>query len=253
MADTADTIDRTVSDGSGVGGRRSLLDGRRLLLIAALVGVIAAFFGFGLHKYFTPTFLDQNLSQIRDWVEAHRLVAVLVFVLVYAFAVVAFPPSGTAMTLLGGFVFGGLAGGTYVVVGATLGATLLFVIAKTTFGDPLKARAGPWLKKLEAGFQGNAFSYLLVLRLIPLFPFWLVNIAPAFLGVRLRSYVAATFIGIMPGTFVYASVGSSLSRLVDAPSPLKELVSTQFLLPAIGLFVLAMLPIVYKRFFARAA
>ena len=177
--------------------------------------------------------------------------AIFAFVLTYAIVVVAFPPSGTAMTLLGGFIFGTVAAGCYVVVGATLGATLLFVIAKTTLGESLEARAGPWLKKLEAGFQRDAFTYLMILRLIPLFPFWLVNIAPAFLGVRLRTFVLATLIGIIPGTFVYASVGSGLSRLVGAEAPLSALAGVEFLAPAAGLLVLALLPMIYKRLTGR--
>ncbi|HCX68748.1 MAG TPA: hypothetical protein DHK64_14785, partial [Rhodobiaceae bacterium] len=103
-----------------------------------------------------------------------------------------------------GTVFGGL----LTVAGATIGATAIFLAAKTALGDMLREKAGPKLRKLEDGFGKNAFSYMLVLRLVPVFPFFLVNLAPAFLGVPLRTYVAATFVGIIPGTFVFASLGN---------------------------------------------
>ena len=223
----------------------------RLALVAAIALVVAAFFGLGFHRYFAVATLDNLVGDAADWIAGNRLVAVPLFMLIYAFAVVVLPPSGTVMTLTAGFLFGGFAGGTYVVVAATVGATALFAIAKTAFGDPLLARAGPRIHKLEDGFRRNAFSYLLILRLVPLFPFWLVNIAPAFLGVGWRAYVVATLIGIMPGTFVYASVGASLSQLVAAENLASALMTPQFALPALGLVVLALLPMLYRKFAAR--
>ncbi|MCZ6604178.1 MAG: TVP38/TMEM64 family protein [Alphaproteobacteria bacterium] len=236
---------------AGGSTKTPLLDRRRILVLAGLAAVVAAFFAVGLQGYFGLEALDENIRLIKSWVAGNRLLASLAFMGVYACAVVLFPPSGTAMTLAGGFIFGWLLGGTLVIIGATVGATMLFLIAKTTLGDPLQARAGPKIRKLEAGFQRNAFSYLLILRLIPLVPFWLVNIAPAFLGVRLRTFVLATFIGIIPGTFVYASLGSGLGRLAAADVSLGDLMGLEFLLPAAGLAVLALLPIVYKRFVGR--
>ncbi len=159
----------------------------------------------------------------------------------------------------GGFLFGTFEAAVYVVIGATLGATGIFLAAKTAFGDVLHARAGPALQKMEAGFQENALSYLLVLRLIPLFPFWLVNIVPAFLGVPLRTYVIGTFFGIIPGVLVFASVGSSIGGVLDSfdPDDPPDLGSIIFqpenLLPLLGLAVLSLLPIVYRRIKARRA
>ena len=139
--------------------------------------------------------------------------------------------------------------GTYVVFAATVGATALFVVAKTTLGALLRERAGPFLAKMEAGFQENAFNYLLFLRLIPVFPFWLVNLAPAFLGVSLRTYVAATFVGIVPGTFVYASLGNGLSAVLDAGGTpnLGRIFERDVLLPIIAVAVLALVPVAYKK------
>ena len=119
------------------------------------------------------------------------------------------------MTIAGGFLFGTLTTTVVVVVGATIGAIALFLAARYAFFDALHAKAGPALLKMEKGFQENALSYLLVLRLIPLFPFWLVNLVPALLGVPLRTYVIGTALGIIPGTFVFASVGNGLGTLLE--------------------------------------
>ena len=103
-----------------------------------------------------------------------------------------------------------------VLVGATAGAIGIFLAARHTLGDFLRAKAGPAIRRMEAGFRDNAFSYLMVLRLVPVFPFWLVNLVPAFLGVSLRTYAAATFLGIIPGSFVYCGVGNGLGAVFDA-------------------------------------
>ena len=137
----------------------------------------------------------------------------------------------------------------YVVFAATAGATILFVAAKTALGDPLRARAGPFLKRMEDGFRENALSYLLVLRLIPAFPFFVVNLVPAFLGVRIETYVLGTFIGIIPGTFVYASVGSGLGAIFDSGEhfSVNSILNNEILSALVGLAILALLPIAYKK------
>jgi len=115
--------------------------------------------------------------------------------------------------------------------------------------EVLRRRAGPWISRLEAGFQENALSYLLVLRLVPLFPFWLVNLVPAFLGVPLTTYVLGTFVGIIPGSFVYASVGNGLGSVFDAGGApdLTIIFEPEILLPIIGLSLLALIPVAYKK------
>jgi uncharacterized membrane protein YdjX (TVP38/TMEM64 family) len=135
------------------------------------------------------------------------------------------------------------------VIGATAGAIAIFLIAKTSLGDGLRRRAGPWVKRMQAGFNENALSYLLVLRLIPVFPFWIVNIVPAFLGVGLRDYALATFFGIMPGGFVYASVGNGLEAVIEAGGEpdLGIILEPAILLPILGLAALALLPVAYRK------
>ena len=138
-----------------------------------------------------------------------------------------------------------------MAVGATLGAVAVFLAARTAFGDVLRRRAGPLLRKLQDGLQQDALSYLLVLRLIPLFPFWLVNIAPAVFGVSLRVYTVATLIGILPATIIYCSVGAGLGALLDEDLDLASLgriiLEPQYILPLLGLALLSLLPIGYRR------
>ena len=136
--------------------------------------------------------------------------------LVYAITVALSMPGGLVLTVAGGLLFGWLVGGLAAVVGATTGATIVFLVARTALGEALSERAGPWLAKLREGFKEEALSYMLFLRLVPAFPFWFVNIAPAMLGVPLRTYVIGTFFGIIPATFAFASAGAGLDSVIMA-------------------------------------
>ena len=228
---------------------------RRLLPLAALALAVAAVFAFDLDRYLTFDSLRENRAALTGFVAANGVLASVVYVLIYAAAVALSLPGGAVLTIAGGFLFGTLLGGALVVLAATVGATLLFRIAKTALGDPLRARAGPFLKKMEAGFQENAVSYLLFLRLIPLFPFFIVNLVPAFLGVTLRTYVLATFVGIIPGSLVYASVGAGLGSVFDrseAFSP-SSVLTPQIAVALVGLAVLALLPVLHRMLKARRA
>ena len=223
---------------------------KRLLPLAALAAAVAAFFALGLDDYVSFEALRDNRERLLGFVAAHPVVAPLAFVLVYAAVVALSVPGGAVMTIAGGFLFGIWPGGLYVVLGATLGATAVFLIAKTALGDPLRAKAGPWLRRMEGGFREDAFNYLLVLRLIPIFPFWLVNLVPAFLGVPLRTYVLATALGIVPGSLVYTSVGNGLGAVFDqGGTPDLGIVFRPVILgPILGLAALALLPVLYKRY-----
>lgn len=217
--------------------------------VAVLVAGVVVFFAFDLDRYITFESLRRHRFQLLDFVAAHRALALLAFVSLYAAAVAMSLPGAVWLTLMGGFLFGVVESSLAVIVGATLGATLIFAIAKTALGDPLRARALPWMQKLEHGFAENAFIYLLVLRLIPLFPFFAVNLVPAFLGVPLRIYVLATMIGIVPGVIVYSTVGSGLGAIFDSG---EEFSASSVLQPEvvgglIGLAVLVLLPVAYKK------
>ncbi|MSP90028.1 MAG: TVP38/TMEM64 family protein [Alphaproteobacteria bacterium] len=215
---------------------------------------LGLFFGFGLHRQLNFDALRDNRVWLLDLVAHWGLFAALGYIAFYA-AVVAFSlPIGLLMTITGGFLFGPVKGTLIVVAGATLGAIALFLIARTALGDVLRARAGPFVAKLEAGFKDNALSYMFVLRLVPLFPFWLVNIVPALIGVKLRVYAIGTFFGIIPGTVVYVLVGNGLGAVFDAGGEpdLKTIFKPEIIGPILGLAVLALVPVIYKKIKSRS-
>jgi uncharacterized membrane protein YdjX (TVP38/TMEM64 family) len=214
-----------------------------LLLLIALV------LATGLHRYLSFGALRENRALLQAFVAENYPVAALAFAAAYTAAVALSIPGAVILTVSGGFLFGSLPGTALAVLGATAGATLLFLAARTALGDILRARAGGRLGKLEAGFKENALSYLLVLRLVPLFPFWLVNLAAALLGVPLRTYVVGTFLGIIPGAFVYAQVGAGLGSVFDQgrePS-LTGVLTPQVIIALAGLTLLSLIPVAYKR------
>ena len=227
---------------------------RRLVPVLVLVVGLVVFFALGLERYLSFDTLREHRTTLRAWVETSGVRAALLFMAIYTTAVAFSLPGATVLSITGGFLFGTVWGTVCIVVSATLGATVLFLIAKTAFGDALRARAGPWLQNMEAGFRDNALSYLLVLRLVPLFPFFMVNLVPALLGIPLSTYVLGTFVSIIPGALVYATVGAGLGSIFDAGGEFSAtgILTPQVLLSLIGLAVLAMLPVVYKKFKTRA-
>ena len=226
---------------------------KRLLPLGVLAAGIAAFFTFGLDDYLTFDALREHRSELMGFVMQKPVVAVLAFVLLYAVATALSLPGGALLTVTAGFLFGIGLGTGATVVGATIGAIAIYLAAKTAFRDVLTAKAGPTLQRMEAGFKDDALSYLLVLRLIPIFPFFIVNIVPALLGVPLRTYAIGTLIGIIPGTFVFASIGAGLGSVFDRMEAfsLKSALTPEVTIALIGLSVLSLVPVVYKKFKAR--
>jgi uncharacterized membrane protein YdjX (TVP38/TMEM64 family) len=223
----------------------------RLLPLLLLGAGLVAFFATGLNKYLTLDLLRDNKEALKMWVHDHKTEAVIAFILAYVTVAALSLPIGVLLSVAGGFLFGSVFGAIWIVCGATIGATILFVVARSSLGEPLRERFGPQIKSMEAGFKDNAFSYLLLLRLVPLFPFWLVNLAPAFLGVSLVTFVVTTAVGIVPGSFVFASIGNGLSALFDAgEQPDLSLIGLvtrpNFYIPIGGLALLSLIPIVYK-------
>lgn len=226
---------------------------RRVLPLALLAFGLIAFFAFGLDDYVSFDKLDKHREALVEFVAANGVLAVILYLACYV-AVIAFSlPGGAFMTITGGFLFGALAGTVYAVLAATVGALALYLAARFALGDMLRAKAGPAIRKMEAGFRENALSYLLALRLIPVFPFWLVNLVPALLGVPFRVYLIGTFIGIIPGTFIFASVGNGLGAVFAAGGrPDIDLIfMPEILLPVIGLALLALAPVAFKKFFPK--
>lgn len=223
---------------------------KRAAPVLVLVAGIALFFWFRLDRYLTFDALRANRMALTDFVAANHLVAALAYMGLYAAVVALSVPGGAVMTLAGGFLFGATRGTLYVVVAATIGATLVFLIARFALGDLMRRKAGPFLLRMEEGFRENALNYLLVLRLVPAFPFWVVNLAPALLGVKLSTYVVATAIGIIPGTFVFATFGAGLGAIFDAGGEvsLSAVLTPQIVAGLVGLAVLALIPVAVKKF-----
>jgi uncharacterized membrane protein YdjX (TVP38/TMEM64 family) len=216
-----------------------------LLVLAAGIGLVLA---TGLHRHLSLATLAENRQVLAELVKANPLIAPGGFVLAYAAAVALSVPGAIFLTLAGGLLFGVFPGTVYVVTGATLGATVLFLAARTALGDMLRSRVGPRIAKLEDGFRRDALSYLLFLRLVPAFPFWLVNLVPALLGVGLPTFVLGTFLGIIPGTFVYVSVGNGLGAVLDrgGTPDLGVVLTPSVLLPLVGLALLSLVPILVR-------
>jgi uncharacterized membrane protein YdjX (TVP38/TMEM64 family) len=222
---------------------------RRFLPATALAAGLVAFFAFGLHHYLSLDTLRDHRAELEALVVDHLFLAGGLFTLVYAVVTAVSIPGALFLTIAGGLLFGTALGTGLTVLGATVGATILFVIARSTLGSALRGRAGGWVDRMAAGFRSNAFSYLLVLRLVPLVPFFVVNLVPAFLGVPLRTYVIATFIGIIPGAFVYANVGAGFGAILsmDGPFSPSSVLTPKVVTALCGLAALSLLPVAYQQ------
>jgi len=213
----------------------------------------------GWHKHLSFQALGENAVYLNSLVENNFWLVLFAFIGIYI-AATAFMVPASALTIGGGFLFGVYVGAPAVVVGATIGACLLFIAAKTSLGATLKGIAGPFLAKMEKGFNENALSYMFTLRLIPIFPFAVVNIAPAILGAKFRDYFVTTALGIIPGTIAYTLIGSGLrGTLLDAAEKgetadvgaLVGSAAANFVPAFFALAFVAFLPTLYKKFFKK--
>jgi Uncharacterized conserved protein len=206
-----------------------------------------AFFLFDLDRYLNLEALRVYRSDLREWVDQNEIQAVAYYMAAYATLVAMSVPGAGIMTLAGGFLFGTIAATIYTVAAATAGATVLFIAVRWAFADLVAAKAGPAIKRMEAGFRRNALAYLIFLRLVPVFPFWLVNLVPALLGVRPAVFALGTAIGIVPGTFIFAGVGNGLAVVFEhgGGAAGSVLAQPQVLLPILGLAALSLLAPLY--------
>ncbi|MBG0808520.1 TVP38/TMEM64 family protein [Methylosinus sp. H3A] len=222
---------------------------KRLVPLLALAALIVAAFYLRVDQYLTLDALRDNRAALLEFVQSHSVVAACAYVLAYVGVVALSLPGAAVMTLAGGFLFGVPLGATLTIIGATVGATLLYLIARSAAGDVLRERAGPFLARMSNGFRKDAFNYLLFLRLVPVLPFWAVNLAPALLGMRLEPFVAATAIGVVPGTLVFAAFGASLGQIFDAGAEvrLEDVFSPTLIAALLGLGALSLLPVILRR------
>ena len=223
---------------------------QRLLPLGLIIIAIAAVYLTGTHEYLSFEALAENREELAEFVSENQILAVTIYMALYAIAVALSLPGGAVLTITGGFLFGLVVGTISTVISATIGAIAIFLAARTALGNSLKHKVGPWMGKLEDGFRDNALSYMLVLRLVPIFPFWLVNLVPAFLNVPLRTYALGTFFGIIPGSFVFISIGNGLGAVFDRGEvpDMGIIFNPEILLPILGLSALALIPVIYKKY-----
>ena len=215
---------------------------------AVILIVAATYFASGLDQYLTFDHLRANYEYILHWSSENQIRAIVFFIIGYTVVVAFSIPGATLMTLLGGFLFGTVTGTIAVVIGGTLGAIVIFLIARYMFTDFFRSKVGTLGKRIETRFRGHSLSFLLFLRLIPVFPFWLVNIVPAFLGISLRVYVFGTALGIIPGSVVYCSVGNGLGIVFESGGEpdFNLIFRPDILASLIGLAILTLVPVVYR-------
>jgi uncharacterized membrane protein YdjX (TVP38/TMEM64 family) len=188
----------------------------RWLPLIAIVSATGLVFALGWHRYLSLKTIGLNYETLANFIASHRARAIAIYALVYVAAVTLSLPGALILTVTGGLLFGWEIALPIAVVAATTGATIFFVVARTSLGQCLAGRASVAVDCLRAGFQKDALSYMLFLRLVPVFPFVVINLAAALLGVPLGPYILGTFLGIIPGTAAYAVAGSGLASVIEA-------------------------------------
>jgi uncharacterized membrane protein YdjX (TVP38/TMEM64 family) len=184
-----------------------------LVLLMLASGIVLV---MGWHRHLSFETLARHHEDLQGYIAAHRGAALAAYVALYIVVVALSVPVGVYFTVIGGILFGAVLGGAAALVGASIGAVCIFLLARSAIGEHLVRRAGPLAQKLARGFRDDAFSYLLFLRLVPIFPFWLVNLVPALSGVRLATFAAATALGIIPATLAFAFIGAGLDSVIAA-------------------------------------
>lgn len=214
-----------------------------LIAVGAVAALIFA------RDYLNFSTLAEHYGAMLEWRDANRVLAIAAFMGIYILAVAFSMPGAIWLTLVGGLLFGVVGGTLAVVLAATIGATLIFFAARTAMGDLLRKKAGSWISKLEAGFREGQVSFLLIMRLVPVVPFFVANLAPAFLGARPLTFVWTTLVGIIPGTVVFISIGAGLGEQLDRGEQpdLGVIFEPHVLGPLLGLAALAALPLILKK------
>lgn len=217
---------------------------KRWLPLFLVIACMIAIYVSGVLDLVSLSAIQNHADDLRAQIELHPIVSSVIFWMVYVSSVALSLPIATLLTFSAGFFFGLIWGGFMVVTAATLGAVIIFLIAKTSFGESIRQKAGPFYSKIDQKMQKNVVQMLLFMRLVPIFPFFIVNILPAMFSVSLLTFFWTTFVGILPGSFIFVNVGRSLGEV----SSVSDLVSTQVLLSLAALGFLILVPSFYKWF-----
>lgn len=221
----------------------------RTLPLILIISIICIALHYRLAHYLSFEAIKTHKTLLLNWIHGHYIASVCSFILFYIIIVSLSIPGPVFLTLTSGFLFGYLWGAIYDVIGATIGATVIFLIVQFSIGQWLAEKNARWVKRMQSGFQENALQYLLFLRLVPLFPFPVINVVSGILNIRTSTYIIGTFFGIMPGSFVYAWLGHGLGYAFStgkAPN-LSVIFQPSIFWPIIGLAALSLCPIIAKR------
>ncbi|HEY6871826.1 MAG TPA: TVP38/TMEM64 family protein [Geobacteraceae bacterium] len=216
---------------------------KKLLILIAVAVLIALFFRFDLGRFFTLDALKANRGRLADLYAGHRLAMVAGFIVVYIVQTALSLPGAAILSLAAGALFGAVMGTLYAVIGATAGATAAFLVTRYLLHDAVQRKFGARLEKLNAELEARGLNYLLFLRLVPLFPFFLINLAAGLTRLPLRTFVIGTLVGIIPGGFVYVNAGASLATVTS----LREIASPRVLGSFVLLGLFALIPALYQK------
>lgn len=197
--------------------------------------------------------LRRHHLDLVSFVTLEPVAASLLFMIVFALSVALSVPGVSFLTMVGGFLFGWMPGAFFAQVSATAAAAIVFLLARRALAQPVDARGGPTIQRLASGFKRNAFGYVMFLNLVPVFPFGMVIALPAACGVRLWTFVAAGFVGILPSTILLTHLGSGLGAILrhSGPLDLASFLTPQILLAVAGLAALSLLPLAWRRLMRR--
>jgi len=219
------------------------VDKKKIFIVACLLLLGALFFYFDLGKYLTLSSLKENRDALVLFYESNKIAMVAIFLAIYILQTALSLPGAIVLSVAAGAVFGVAMGTIYVNIGATVGAALAFLVARYLFRDFIQKKFGPRLEKMNRELEERGLNYLLFLRLVPLFPFFLINLGASLTKLPLRTFFIGTMIGIIPGSFVFCNAGASLATI----NSLSEVASPRVLgsFALLGLF--ALIPVIYQK------
>ena len=216
---------------------------KKIIILTVVLVAIGAFFYFDLGKFLTLESLKANRDSLMAFYSNHMLVFVGGYIMIYILQTALSLPGAAILTLAGGAIFGVVMGTIYVNIGATTGSVLAFLLSRTLLRDWVVRKFGNRMEAIDNGLQESGLSYLLFLRLVPLFPFFLINLACGITGMSIKTYILGTMIGILPGSLVYANAGASLATINN----LSQVASPRVLISFSILGLFALVPTLYKK------
>jgi uncharacterized membrane protein YdjX (TVP38/TMEM64 family) len=223
---------------------------RRFGPAALIAAAVIAAFASGLTRHLSLHELAHRRETLEIAVRAHPWLSLAIYIAAYTAIIALSLPAALVMTLTGGLLFGPWIGGMAATISCTVGATVIFLICRTAAGDFIRVRAGPTAARIEQGLRRNAFSYIVFLRLLPVAPFWLINLALGLIDIPLVTFITASFLGILPVSLIFASLGSGLNDVFKKGGRVDPhiILEPRFILPLAALAILSLGPILYRRF-----